>query len=80
MIKFHFVLVNGISGISRSKYKLLLWKFSRSHPLCGYIACAKSPSCGTERVKVYPQIAITVAKQERAYLFANSCAIFHGFR
>ncbi|CPR13712.1 2-thiouracil desulfurase family protein [Brenneria goodwinii] len=28
-------------------------KVSRLHQLCGYIVCAKSPSCGMERVKVY---------------------------
>ena len=28
-------------------------KVSRLHHLCGYIVCAKSPSCGMERVRIY---------------------------
>ncbi|MCK8400815.1 DUF523 domain-containing protein, partial [Erwinia amylovora] len=28
-------------------------KISQVHHLCGYIVCAKSPSCGMERVRIY---------------------------
>lgn len=36
---------------------------AKLHHLCGYIVCAKSPSCGMEQVKVYSKDGKTVRKE-----------------
>lgn len=44
---------NGGEEITEQMQAFASEKVARLHHLCGYILCAKSPSCGMERVRIY---------------------------
>ena len=48
--------------------------------LCGYIVCAKSPSCGLERVRVYSENGKDSRKTASVCLPPNCCARCRGCR
>lgn len=43
-------------------------RVSRFEHLCGYIVCAKSPSCGMERVRVYDAEGKTTVKPGAVFI------------